>query len=185
MGSVVAIVLIAAIATGQSVPSGPSPTAAGATSIATAGPSPDTSGPPSASTSLGRSAAPWATQAAQLLSAERRLAATRERLAAAMSEVPPSANVIARELRTMNPTLTGALEAIASMGASGAPAALLDDLRTAHEATLAVSLETLQSSVQNVPAYQAGAAEIVALLDEVSLLARDVRLQAGLPSQTP
>lgn len=189
LASVVAVALFATIATRQPAPSVALPTDAPPTSIATSNPASTATAtasvPPTISPSLGPTSAPWAAQATALLGAEQRLASIRDRLVSAMAEVPFSANAIARELRSMNTTLTGALDAIASMGSSGAPSALVDDLRTAHEATLAVSLETLQASVQNVPAYQAGGSEVIALLDGISALARQVRVEAGLPSAAP
>lgn len=187
LASVVVLALIGTLVVRQPTPASSRPTDAAPTSIAPsdAAPTSIASEPPTARPSPGRTAAPWAAQATVLLGAEQRLVAVRDRLAAAMAEVPPSTTAVARELRSMNTTLTGALDAIASMGSSGAPSALIDDLRTAHEATLALSLETLQASVQNAPAYQAGGTKVVALLDQISTLAGRVRTEAGLPSATP
>lgn len=186
LASVLVVVLFAAFATRQPASGPASPTVVAPTQVAATDPLPTANAvSPSPSPSPGRTPAPWAAQATALLGAEERLAGVRGRLTAAMAEIPVSANAIARELRTMNTILTGALDAIQAMAASGAPAALADDLRAAHEATLAVSLETLQASVQNVPVYEAGGAEIVTLLEEISTLAEQIRTQAGLPSGTP
>ena len=103
----------------------------------------------------------------------------------ALATVPPSTTGVARELRAMNTALTSALDGIAAMESSGAPSDLIDDLRTSHQAALTVSLETLQASVQNAPAYQSGGAEVVTLLDEIAILASRVRAEAGLPSAAP
>lgn len=186
LASVLVVVLFAAFATRQPASDPTSPTLVAPTQITATDPLPTSSAvSPSTSPSPGRTPAPWAAQATALLGAEERLAAIRDRLVATMAESPLSANAIARELRAMNTTLTGALDAIQAMAASGAPAALVDDLRAAHEASLAVSLETLQASVQNVPAYQAGGTRIVSLLDAISALAVRVRTEAGLPSAAP
>lgn len=187
VASVVVVALFATVAIRPPAAVAPTPSDAAPTSVeaSDAAPTPIASEPLTAPPLPGRTIAPWAAQATVLLGVEQRLAEGRDRLAAAMADVPLSANGIARELRSMNTTLTGALDAIASMGASGAPSALTDDLRAAHEATLAISLETLQASVQNVPAYQAGGAQVVALLDEIATLARRVRAEAGLPSAAP
>lgn len=187
LASVVALALFGTLVFRLPMTALPGPTDAAPTSIAPSGAAPSliASGSSSAPPSPGRTAAPWAAQATVLLGAEQRLAAVRDRLAAGMAEVPPSTTAIARELRSMNTTLTGALDAIASMESSGAPPALIDALRAAHEATLAISLETLQASVQNAPAYQAGGTEVVARLDEIATLAARVRAEAGFPSAAP
>lgn len=187
VASLVVVALLATIIVRPPAPVVPTPTDAAPTSIAgtDAPPTPIASGPATQAPSPGRTAAPWAAQATVLLGAEARLAAIRDRLVAALAEVPASANGIARELRSMNTTLTAALDAIASMGANGAPTALANDLRAAHDAALATSLETLQASVQNVPAYQAGGSEVVLMLDLISTLAQRVRAEAGLLSAGP
>ncbi|MGK2850808.1 MAG: hypothetical protein ACSLFN_07865 [Candidatus Limnocylindrales bacterium] len=186
LASVVAVALIATLVIRQPGPVAPTPTGSAPTSLAPSDAPPTAvNGSPTTRASPDRTAASWAAQATVLMGAEQRLAEIRARLATALAEVPPSTTAIARELRAMNTTLTGALDAIASMASNGAPSALVDDLRSAHEAALGVSLETLQASVQNAPAYQAGAAEVVADLDEISILARRARAEAGLPSAAP
>lgn len=187
LASVVMLGLVALLVLRPAGTVAPSP---GPTSRASTGPSGIPSSTPivespTASLSAGVTASTWAAQATVLLGAEERLASIRERLVAALATVPRSTTDVARELRTMNTTLTGALDAIAAMESSGAPSGLVDDLQAAHEAALAVSLETLQASVQNAPAYQAGGEEVVAVLEEVALLAQRVRAESGLPSAAP
>lgn len=185
--SVLVIAVFGLVLSSRGPGGSPSPTDPTPTPLSTSTPSQTPSAALSTSPvpSPGPSSAAWAAQATAVLEAAERLDAVRDRLTTALAATPVSANAIARELRAMNTTLTGALDAIGAMAANGAPGALVDDLRTAHEATLAVSLETLQASVQNVPAYQAGGTESVALLDTISALAERVRTQAGLPSAAP
>lgn len=187
LASVVALALIAAFAIRPATTGSPSPTATVPASVVPSDVAPTSTiaSTPTPLASAGRTASAWAAQATVLLGAEQRLAAIRERLVTALATVPPSTTGVARELRAMNTTLTGALDAIASMESSGAPSGLIDDLRTSHEAALTVSLETLQASVQNAPAYQSGGAEVVTLLDEIAILASRVRAEAGLPSAAP
>lgn len=182
LSSIVVVAMAAILASGT--PTSPVPTPGATTSSAPSGAATTSTTSPSRSpqASAVRTPAPWAAQATVLLGAEERLTATRKHLVSALAEASPSATGISRELRAMNTSLTGALNAIEAMESSGAPSALIDDLRGAHEATLTVSLKTLQASIQNAPAYQSGATEIVTMLDEISALAERVRSEAGLPS---
>lgn len=162
------------------VPSNPTPSQPASVGLAT------DSGRPTGSqrtptTSTAPTPAAWAAEAMTLLGAEERLITIRERLADAVDDDPPSTNEIARELRTMNTTLTAALAATKMIEASGGPVQLVNDLNVMHEGALRVSLETLGASVQNAPAYEAGATDIIAILKSVESMTERVRTEAGLP----
>jgi hypothetical protein len=180
-----------------SVAAGPtaSPLSAASAVIATSSPTvessptaPPTSTPTAEASPVatpGSTVVAWAATARSLLLAEDRLISRREELRTELAAAPKQAAELSRLLRSTNTTLQAALTSIQSLAEAGAPDPLVVRLLEEHEIALAAALKTLASSVQDVKAYKAGAIEMVAALEPLESLGRDLAGAAGLPDPYP
>lgn len=178
--SVVVVAAAAGVVLGG--PAGPDATASpGASAVPPASAAPSPGGP---SASVPPTIAPWASTASALIETHRRMIDARDRLAASLAD-GESTSEIARELRGLNTLLTGALGVTDALAAAGAPPQLLDDVRTMHQDALDTNLETLQASLQNAPAYRAGANDVIATLADLEALMDRLAAASGLPPPLP
>ena len=155
---------VAGVAPGASSSPGAQPSASGsATATATA------AGPEA-----------WASEARVLVQAGAGLVVLRDDLARIVDERPSRAADIARQLRAMNPSLSGTLEHVEGMEANGAPSDLVEDVRKPLSRALAASQEALRASLPNREAYRRGAAAVIKALEDLEALMARVDKEAGL-----
>lgn len=128
----------------------------------------------------------WAPEARVLLQADERLLAVRDRLSAIRAASPINTSEIARQLRSMNATLTATARLIDALASKGAPSDLVADLRAIHTNAFEASVETLAASLPNTAAYRTGSARVIAALDDLEAIMPRVEKAAGsLPSPSP
>jgi len=157
----------------------PSASVAGVAPSASSSPAaqPSASGSPTA-TATGPEA--WASEARVLVRAGAGLVVLRDDLARIVDERPSRAADIARQLRVMNPSLSGTLEHVEGMEANGAPSDLVEDVRKPLSSALAASQEALRASLPNREAYRRGAAAVIKALEDLEALMARVDKEAGL-----
>ena len=157
----------------------PSASVAGVAPSASSSPAaqPSASGSPTA-TATGPEA--WASEARVLVRAGAGLVVLRDDLARIVDERPSRAADIARQLRAMNPSLSGTLEHVEGMEANGAPSDLVEDVRKPLSSALAASQEALRASLPNREAYRRGAAAVIKALEDLEALMARVDKEAGL-----
>ncbi len=142
---------------------------------------PTTTPPAATSSSSATPSSPaWASIARSLVDADVRLIVARDRLADLVGSQTVQTSDIARELRSINPTLSLTVDLVAGLDDAGAPPLLVADLRTAHGDALDASLATLQASLSNPAAYEAGARKVVAALADLEALGASLS-DAALP----
>jgi hypothetical protein len=150
-------------------------------------PTPSPTPPPSVTPppSLAPTPAIWASTARTLLDAEGRLIAWREALRSELATDPRRADSLARQLRSTNSAVEVALVSIATLAAADAPGPLLDRLQGAHQEARTAALDTLAVALGDVKAYRDGARRVVAALEPLETLMRDLASTAGLPDPLP
>lgn len=124
---------------------------------------------------------PWAATARTVVIAESRVRALREELRTELATKPTRADDLARSIRAMNVALGSAARALDGAAQAGLPADIVADLAAVHAAALGHGDETLGASIQNVPAYTAGATTIVADLAGLEALVDRVAAASDLP----
>ena len=186
VGAVIAVavaLLIVVAATRPPAPGGgsiPAPTASPTATPAATVPAASASGSaaPSVPPPPTASGVAWAAAARQLVETDDEIIVIRVRLAGIGSST--TSDDIVRELRTMNLVLVRALTLVDALEERAAPADLVEAAMTMHRTAYDTSLETLSASLQNRPAYVAGARAVVAALADLETLITRLRTEAGL-----
>ncbi len=143
---------------------------------------------PTGSADLGSSPAaevlPWTATGRIVLAAEARVLEIREDLRKEVASNPARADGLARSIRALNVALGTAVRALDGATESGLPAYIGGDLEAVHTAALETGTDVLGASIQNVPAYTAGATAMVTQLDGLESLVRRVAIASNLPVPT-
>jgi hypothetical protein len=127
----------------------------------------------------------WATSAKTVLDAELRLITWREALRAELATKPKRSDGLARILRSSNQAIAVADGALAALGQTDAPDALVVELGAIHDDARAASVKTLDARLADVKAYRTGAGAVVRALDGLEPVMRDLAIAAGRPDLAP
>jgi hypothetical protein len=160
-------------------PPSPSPTPSGGVGGIVATP------PPSPTPTPVPTLAPWADRARPVIAAGGRVVAERDQLDTLLAAPAVTADDIAKALREVNTSIGASLVALRNLERAGAPAAQTAPLRTVLEDALAISIETLGTSVTDLASYRAGATSVVETLVPLETLLRRLAAEAGLPDPYP
>lgn len=174
--AIVGTVAIGSANEGTALQPGPSDVAPSPTQVVRS-PSPTTT----SGTTPPATTATWASSATTLIEIDDQIVVARDELSSALDDDATPTSLIARDLRALNSALTTALRSIDTLRTQGAPTDLVADLAAVHQAGLDAGVETLQSSLQNAPAYREGGADVVAALAGIEALVTRLRTEAGLP----
>ena len=130
---------------------------------------------------------PWSGDARIVLKADESLIAFREQLRSELAAEPRDTTRLAPLLRSTSAAILTALGTIGTLAAGGAPVDLVDRLLAPHDAAQTIALTTLGSgfSIQDLKALKGGATKLVAALEPLEPLMRDVAMAAGLDDPVP